>query len=142
MKKLIPLTALLLFAAELCLAQADLKPKKAENPQWREIVYVDFYTGKNERAMAIIKDYFIKATNKAGLPGPEMMLTLVSGEWDIMLVWKLKGGVEDLNWDLSPDNIAWMKALNEIAGGADKGKAIMDEYLSLISRTSVYLGRM
>jgi hypothetical protein len=138
---------LLVFVAFACMAhaafsQADPKPKKFDNPQWKEIVFIDFHPGKNERAMTLIKDYFLKATKKGGLQDPEMMLDMVSGEWDLMLIWRMKGGVEDLNWETSPDNIAWMKALGEVAGGADKAKALLDEYLSLINRTSTQLARI
>lgn len=36
----------------------------------------------------------------------------------------MKGGIEEMNWEVSPDNVKWMTALNEIAGGGDKAKAI------------------
>jgi hypothetical protein len=144
MKKLtvlIVLIIVLVLAISRGFAQSDLKPKKFDNPQWKEMVYIDFQVGKDERAMTIIKEYFIKAAKKAGLQEPEMMLSMISGEWNLVLIWRMKGGVEDLNWEISPDNVAWMKALGEVAGGADKAKALLDEYLGLINRTAVQYAR-
>jgi len=135
MKKIIVVVAFACLT-NVCLAQADAKPKKFDNPKWKQVVHIDFYEGKNERAFAIIVD-FEKAAKKAGTPSPEVALEMWSGTWDMLLVWSLKGGLEDLNWETSPDNIAWMKALGEIVGGEDKAKALVAEYTSLVSRTDV-----
>lgn len=140
MKKIIVVVAFACMT-NVCLAQADAKPKKFDNPKWKQVVHVDFYEGKNERAHAIIVEYE-KAAKKAGTPSPEMALDTFSGEWDMILVWNLKGGLDEMNWEISPDNLAWMKALGEVVGGEEKAKALMTEFNSLIARTEVTLAKV
>lgn len=123
------------------LAQDNQQPKKDENAQWQRIVLLKFTEGKFDRARAIIKDYFEKAGEKAQTPGPSLAVNLVTGEWDMMVVWDMKGGVEDLNWELSPNDVKWMKAMNEVVGSADKAKAIQEEFSGLIARSTSYLGK-
>jgi hypothetical protein len=52
----------------------------------------------------------------------------------------IKEGLDEMNWQTSPNDVKWMTAMNEVAGGADKAKAILDEWSSLIVRTNGYLG--
>ena len=59
----------------------------------------------------------------------------------MMVVWDMKGGIEEMNWETSPNDIKWMTAMNDIAGGSDKAKMIMDEFSSLIIRETSYIGK-
>ena len=43
---------------------------------------------------------------------------------------------------LKEEIVNWRKALNEIAGGADKAQAIMDELSSLVNKRSNQIGRV
>lgn len=120
----------------------EMAAKKLTNPKWKQVVMVKFHPGKYDRAMTIIRDYFEKASQKSNTPGPEVALRMTSGEYDMMLVWGLKNGVEDLNWEMHPDDVAWMKALGEVAGSAEKGNAVFNEYLGLIATSNVQLARV
>jgi len=124
----------LLFIGSLSAQDAPVA-KKHDNPQWKWVVYVDFHSGKANRAYEIIDNYFSKATQKAGTSRPAMVLKMETGEADMIIVWDIAGGIEELNWDLTPNNVKWQKALVEIAGGQEKAKALRKEYASLI-RTS------
>ncbi len=138
MKSASILVSLLLVSAA-CLAQ---QPKKIDNPRWKQVVSVKFHEGKMDRAMTIIKDYFEAAAKKANTSTPEMALRMATGKWDLVIIWNMKGGVDDLNWETSAEDVAWMKALGELAGGPDKGKAILEEYLSLIKESNSEIARM
>lgn len=119
----------------------EMKAKKYDNPQWKTVSFLKFKSGKSDRAREIIRNYYEKAAQKASVASPTMAVDLVTGEWDMMVVWDMKGGVEEMNWEISPENVKWMNAMNEIAGGGDKAKAIMDEFSSLIDRESTSLGK-
>ena len=119
----------------------EMKSKKFDNPQWKTVSFLKFKSGKADRAREIIRNYYEKAAQKATVSSPAMAVDLVTGEWDLMVVWDMKGGIEEMNWEVSPDNVKWMTALNEIAGGGDKAKAILDEFSSLIDRESTSLGK-
>ena len=146
MKKVLLLSAFLMSAMLIIdpgfiQAQSDATPKKYENPEWKNVVLIDYKPGKSGRAREIIQEYFIKANEMSGVSGPSLVVELETGGWDTMAVWDMKDGIESMNWDVSPDNIKWQKALNEIAGGAEKARAIQEEYSSCVAHTENHLGR-
>lgn len=125
------------------LAQAQNETgKKYNDPQWKRISLTSYKSGQLARAKEIIQNYHGKASEKAGTPRPAMIIDLVSGDWDVMTVWDMPEGLEEFNWETSPRDIKWRKAFNEIAGGADKATAILNEYSSLIVRSTRYIGKI
>ena len=128
------------FLAMPLLAQDDMQPKKLDDPQWRSVVHVKYHAGKMGRAMELI-DEFQKVTEKAGTPKPELVVRMATGEWDLMIVWLMEGGISDMDWDTSPNNIKWRKASNEHFGSAEAAKAAWDEYRSLIQDSSRDIAR-
>lgn len=124
----------------VCVA-AQIQAKKFDNPQWKSVEMLQFKHDKMDRVREIIKTYFIKAAERAGSRQPSMILDLATGEWNMMLVWDMKEGLDEMNWQIRPDDIKWIAALNEIAGSADKAKTILDEWSSLVVRSTIYLCR-
>lgn len=121
-----------LFLATPMLAQDNMEPKKLDDPQWRSVVMLKFHAGKMKRAMELV-DEFQKVTAKAGTPEPEMQVRMATGEWDMMVVWRMEGGISDMDWDTSPNNIKWRKAGIEHFGSEEKMRAAWEEYRSLIA---------
>ncbi len=119
------------FVFTFQLSAQDGKAKKYDNPTWKRIVMVDYHSGKLDRALEIIDNHFKKAAAKAGTNSP-MRLVMETGEYDLLLIWDMKEGIEGMNWDVSPDNIKWWSALSKQEGGNDKAEALMAEYQSLI----------
>ena len=137
----ITIQCLFIFAILPGVNAQEMKPKKFDNPQWKTVSFLKFKSGKADRAREIIRNYYEKAAQKASVQSPSLAVDLFTGEWDLMVVWDMKGGLDEMNWEVSPDNVKWMTALNELAGGSDKGKAILDEFSSLIDRESTSLGK-
>lgn len=127
-----------LFAVQQSHAQ---EAKKYDDPQWKNVVLVDFHSGKAQRAQEIIDTYYVPASEKAGTPGPETALMLHTGEWDMILIWAMSGGIGDMNWEVHPNNVKWRNALNEVCGGAEKATEILQEYAGLIARSSNAIAR-
>lgn len=119
---------------DLSYAQEEMKAKRFENVEWKTVVHVKYFTGKRGRALEIIDNHFKKAGETAGTLKP-VRYELSTGEWDLLLIWDMKGGIEDMTWESSPNGIAWRKAFNKQEGGADKAKALIDEYRGLISES-------
>ena len=135
MKKIIAILCAIVIAAFVFPATSraqEAKPKRYENVEWKSIVYVEFVTGKRGRALEIIRDHFEKAAKTAGTSSP-VRYEMRTGQWDLLIVWTMKEGIESMNWEVSADGIAWRKALNDQEGGAEKAKALLDEYNSLIA---------
>jgi len=136
---LLSLTLVLILTAEVSVAQ-EMEPKKIENAEWKRVVYIDYKPGKTNRALEIITNHYGPAADKAGTSRPLMAVWMGSGEYDLVLVWAMEGGIEDMNWEISPRSTKWRTTLNEMAGGSDKAQAIVDEYQSLIASISTDLG--
>lgn len=132
--------ALIVFFAHNAYSQDE--GKRYENPQWKRIVYVDYLPGKYNEARDLIKDYHRKASIKAGTPQPDMILEMNSGEWDIMIVWGMQGGISDLDWDVNPNGAKWRQAMNEIAGSKEDAQKIIDQYVNCISRSASEIARV
>ncbi len=57
---------------------------------------------------------------------------MTTGDYDLLVIWHMKGGINDMTWDTSPDNIAWRSALDELSGGKEKAQKIIEQYRSYI----------
>ena len=101
---------------------------------------VKFKPGKRERAFEIIAEHFMPAGEKAGTPGPLGVIHYQTGEWDAQFVWELEGGMADLEWYRSPNNIKWWAALAEQEGGEEAASELMGEYQSLIADAETDVG--
>lgn len=130
------------FVGSSILYSQEMTAKKYEDPQWYNIVYIDYLPGKYNKAMSIIEEYYRPASEKANTNSPKMLIELNSGPYDVMVVWHMKEGLESMNWEVSPDNVKWRAALNEIAGGADKAGEILNEYSACIASSNNTIGRL
>jgi hypothetical protein len=101
---------------------------------------VKFKSGTRERAFEIISEHFMPAGEKAGTPGPLGVIHYQTGEWDAQFVWELEGGMADLEWYRSPNNIKWWAALAEQEGGEEAAGELMAEYRSLIDEAETDVG--
>ena len=126
---IIVITTLTMFTSSAVSKEAKRFDK---NIQWKEVVKINFKIGKRDDALKIINDHFKPASVKAKTPQPQLQLEMFTGDYDLLVVWHMEDGINDLTWELSPDNIAWRSAFDELAGGKDKAKEILDEYRSYI----------
>lgn len=107
--------------------------KWGDDAKYVSIAHAKFHPGKRERAMEIIAEYFVKAGEKAGTSPPMLTIHYQTGKWDAVWIWDLEGGMADLEWYRSADDLAWWAALTEIMGGEDKAEELMAEWSSLIA---------
>ncbi len=142
MKKLIfnafAFLGLALFLTPSLYAQEGVK---RENPQWKRVVMMDYHADKKNRAIEIIDKYFKVASEKAGTPGPEVMVDFQTGSWDRMAIWGMDG-IESMNWVVSPSNQKWWAAMVELTGSEDKANEIWSEYQACLARSSVEIALM
>jgi len=133
--------SLFLFSASAQAQEDDGGPVKwGDDAKYVQTTVIKFKAGKREGAMEIIADYFVKATEKSGTPGPIMVIHMQTGRWDLAVVWELEGGTADLEWYRSPDNVKWTEALTEIAGGEEKAGAIMKKWNGSIADSMTNIG--
>lgn len=137
-------TCLLLLAVALLLPAAaavaqDMEPTKYEGT-WYQVITVDFKPGMRDRALQHIAENFAPAGMASGT-GPDMILIHHSGDHDMTLVWKMKGGPADLEWDRSPDDVRWAKAMAEQHGGMEGMQEAWQEYMGMIHDVDVVIAR-
>lgn len=140
--KLAAATALLfLFAVPASAQDDDEGPQTwGDDAKYASVTYVQFKSGKREEAMEIIEEYFKPATEKAGISPPLFAVHFQSGKWDAMYVWDLEGGLTDLQWFNSPDDIKWMEALAELNGGPEGAAEIMKRWSKTIDEAETHIG--
>jgi len=139
--KLLAVAAALAMFAVPASAQEDEGPiTQGDDAHYISATLVKFKTGKRERAMEIIADHFKPAGEKAGLPGPLGTIHFQTGEWDALFVWDLEGGMADLEWYRSEDDIKWWAALVELEGGEEAAGALWAEYQSLVDEAETDVG--
>ena len=97
-------------------------------------------SGKREEAMEMIAEYFQPAGEKAGTSPPMLAVHFQSGKWDAMFIWELDGGVADLEWFRSPDDIKWFAALAELNGGPEAAAEIMERWSKSIDESETHIG--
>ena len=139
MKKLSLLLVLALIATSAVWAQNEVKPAKFENVTWHRVVLVNFKSGKVGRAKEIIKTYKA-AGNAAGLKNPQTYW-LMSGEYDMMTVWTMEGGLSDMEWDVSPDGIKWRAEMVKKLGSEEAVQKLQQEFQDLRLSSTSYIAR-
>ena len=132
---------LFLFAIPVSAQEDEGGPETwGEDAKYVSITYIQFKSGKREEGMQIIAEHFKTASEKAGLPGPVMAIHFQSGKWDAAFIWDQQGGMADLEWYRSPDEIKWFAALAELNGGVEGAEAIMARWCATIDEAQSEIG--
>lgn len=132
--------AVLFVPAPLMAQQEEMaKAEKHENASWYAIEHIDFKPGQAEAALEIIKEHYAPAGAEAGTPGPVMHLEHRTGEWDLTVIWHMKGGPGDMEWKRSPDDVKWEEKFVEMVGGEKKAKEIGEEFASYVARSNTMI---
>lgn len=139
-KGIAAITVLFLFAVPTMAQDEDGPQTWGDDAKYVDIVLLDFKPGKRERALEIIDEHFVPAGEKAGTPAPKLVIHFQSGSWDTAALWDLAGGMADLEWYQSPDNVKWREALVEQVGDEEKAAALLEEWAASIARRSSQIG--
>jgi len=113
---------------------------QGDDAKYLRITHVAFKQGQREAAMEIITEHFIPAGAKAGTPEPIMAIHYQTGKWDAAFIWEMAGGMADLEWYRSPDNVKWFAALAELSGGEDKAAELWASYISKVAKAETEVG--
>jgi hypothetical protein len=123
-------------------AQAqEMKAVKIENATWYWVHHVKFEPGKMDQALEMIERYFAPASVDAATPGPKLALVNATGEWDLTLIWELTGGLTDMEWKISPNDVKWFSSMAKLTGGQDQAKQLLERYEGMVVRSSSQLAR-
>lgn len=106
-------------------------PKKYEDPTWSRVTRIAFFPGKRGAAIEIIQNHFRPATVASGGTQPTVYHH-ATGRFDLTAVWTLPEGTDSLDWEVSPESIAWREALAEQLGSAEEAEAMVETYRSYV----------
>ncbi len=136
------LTSFVLLLAAPAIAQEDEGGPQTwgDDARYVTVTYVQFKPGKREEAMEIISEYFMPAGEKAGTAPPMLAVHFQTGIWDAMFIWNLEGGMADLEWYQSEDNVKWFAALAELNGGPEGAEKLMERWRQTIRESETQIG--
>ncbi len=106
---------------------------QGDDAKYLSISHVKYKPGKRETAMQLISEHFKPAGKAAGTAGPIMAIHYQTGKYDATFVWQLDGGMADLEWYRSADDVKWFAALAEQEGGEEQAQALLDSYVDCIA---------
>lgn len=121
------------IVAGLCLAIAvpafaqEKEPGKAVN-----VNFVKFKPGMTKRINEIESKYFDPAAAKFGIK--PIIIRMTSGEWDRGYVFPLSGGMADLDYQSTKEQVAWMAEVDRLAGGTGMARKLLDEWNAAVDR--------
>ena len=113
---------------------------QGEDAKYVSVRHVKFKPGTRERALEIVNAHFVPASESAGTPGPLLVNHMQTGKWDVIAVWDMEGGMADLEWYRTEDDIKWFAALAEQEGGVEQAQALLAEYGASIADFVVEVG--
>lgn len=126
---MLALAALLAGFVSLPAGAAEHKAPKAEryaNVTWYRVDTVRYKNGHMHDALRIIRKYFLPASHKSG--NTPMILVHRSGISSVTFIWKMKHGIDEMDWKTSPWQVRFFKALSEAAGSPEKARKIFASY--------------
>ena len=140
-KLIVATAALFLFAVPAVAQDDDEGPiTQGDDAKYLRVSYVKYKPGQREMAMQIIAEHFVPAGEKAGTSPPMLAIHFQTGKWDAAFIWEMAGGMADLEWYRSPDNVKWFAALAELEGGAEQAEAIWQKYVGAVADSFVEVG--
>ncbi len=138
--RLLAVTFTLFLGSSLALAQDDEGPlTQGDDAVYVTVTFVDYKPGMRADALELIAEHFVPAGKAAGTRGP-VAIHFQTGEWDAAFHWRLEGGMADLEWYMSPDDVKWMAALAEQEGGKEEAEALLAKYGDMVARSLVSVG--
>lgn len=121
-------------------AQSETQAQSDDEVTWARVTMTRFHTGKRDRAIQIIKDYFAKADAMAGTGSGVHGIHLDTGAWDVIYIFPMKGGPADMAKQGTPEDAKWMAEMIKLAGSEEAANKIIAEFDTLIAMQVTEVG--
>ena len=116
-----------------------IEARRIADAQYVRIGMIKFRPGGEDRAFELEERYLTPAWAASGLT-PPLELHTQTGPWDRIYVHLLRGGLADVEWQVSPDRATFLAALSRVAGSRDRALEIIAEWDALVERRESTLG--
>ena len=132
----VPVVATPAFAdAHMEAAEPELAKK-----DWYNVVFIKFHPGKVEEAMKLI-DAFVKVDEALGRQGP-IAMHMDTGEWDMMVAFKMEDGIASMGWKSNPSGEAWNAELARQLGGEEAAREHWAKYMATVATSTSHIGHI
>ncbi|EAQ29922.1 hypothetical protein NAP1_04080 [Erythrobacter sp. NAP1] len=130
------------FAATPAMAEAHMDAAEPElaKKDWYSVVFFKFHPGKMQEAMKLI-EAFVKVDEALGRDGP-MALHMDTGEWDMVVAFKMEDGIASMGWENNPRNEEWNAELARQLGGEEAVAAHWAKYMATVDRSQNHIGHI
>jgi len=102
------------------------------------VEFLRFADGKEAAWLEMREKYWIPATNAAGQSLPQVHWVM-DGEWDLMVVREIQGGLASLDTHNNPNRARWYAEFLKLVGGEDAAKALREKNGQLIEASTRFL---
>ena len=116
-----------------------IEARRIPNAAFVRVEMIKFKPGGEDRAFELEDKYIIPAWRLTGLSPPREIHTQ-TGPWDRIYVYTLRGGLADMEWQVSQDRASLLNAVAQVAGGNARALQIMSEWDTLVERREVSIG--
>lgn len=110
------------------------------NKDWYNIVFIKFEEGKAGEAMEMI-EAFMAVDEALGREGP-MGFHMDTGEWDMMVAFKMEDGIAAMGWASNPRGQEWNAELARQLGGEEAAREHWERYMSLVARSQNHIAHI
>lgn len=127
--------AALMFAAVPAYAQV-VEPDQRTDVTRYKVYFYKFAPGGKDKAREMFWGHILPAIREAKLPEP-IVLHPEDGEWDMVSLYPLVGGYDDLDFNVSPSESKWQTIA--VRKGGAKFRALGEELQRLIIRETSFI---
>ncbi len=113
--------------------------ENSEPAVYLSVTFVSYKEGKAGEAYGIINNHFRPAAQAAELRRP-VIVHFQTGPYDAAIHFRMEGGMSDLEWQRSPNNIKFRAALVKQEGSEAAADAVFDRYDALVARSVTSVG--
>ncbi len=125
--------------AATALASLTVPAMAQDEPEEPRTTYsvslLKFANGADGRWSEIREQYILPARAAAGMPEQEVHW-IMAGEWDIMILTEMPGGLATLDTHGNPNGPAFMEAMLELVGSQEELDALWEEMQGLVATSS------
>lgn len=130
----LPLTATPLHA------DAHMEAPQLANKEWYNIVFFKFHPGKMGEAMELI-EVFEAVDQALGRESPRG-LHMNTGEWDMIVAFKMEDGIAAMGWETNPRSEAWNAELARQLGSEEAVREHWAKWQSTIARSESHIAHV
>lgn len=116
-----------------------IEARRIPNAAFVRVEMIKFKPGGEDRAFELEDKYILPAWRLTGL-SPPREIHMQTGPWDRIYVYALRGGLADMEWQVSKDRASLLNAVAQVAGGNARALQIMSEWDMLVERREVSIG--